>query len=189
MLHPISWVRTGSEWQATSALVRFAKGNRADASSFVTQARQQAKPFSDRFGVVKMESEWLDRAEQRIRRQMTAPAVAPAALEAATPISQPAAFAAHRPPRLTVVDSKPEPRPIPIARTPRNAWQDVAVAMSPREMGGKHPQQVIADVGVDRSWLYRAPGIPVERNDGLGRLSLPNPWAASVAPRRMSATR
>jgi hypothetical protein len=185
MLHPFSWVRSGSEWQATTALVKLGEGNRAEALSTVTEARHRLKPFVARFGVAKIEADWLEKAEQRIRSQITAPAVAPAALEKADPISQPAAFASHRPPRLTAVELQPEPKPI--ARTPRNAGQDVAVAFSRFETAT--PRKVVSEIDVNRSWLYRSPGIPLEPSVALARVPLPSPRASIAAPHRLMATR
>jgi hypothetical protein len=184
MLHPHSWVRLNAEWQMTTALVKLSQGDRVAATNHVAQARKQLKPLAGRSGVVTMESAWLDKAEKRISHQMTAPAVAPSALKAGNSTVKPEALASHRPPRLTAREPSPEQR---LTRAARNAWQEVAVAVNQSLLLSS--RQVVVEYGVDRSWLYRAPGIPLETKAAYARIPLSNPLVPAIAPRRLTAIR
>jgi hypothetical protein len=177
MLHPRSWVRSSIEWEMTTALVKLSQGDRVAATTHVAQARKQLEPLAARAGVVTMEAAWLDKAEKRISHQMTAPTVAPSALKSGKSTLKPDALASHRPPRLTPREPSPEQR---LSRAARNAWQEVAVAVNQSLLMSS--RQVIVEYGVDRSWLYRAPGIPLETKAAYARVPLSNPLVPAFPP-------
>jgi Zn-dependent protease len=184
-------ILTHSECQMTIALIKLSEGDLVGASHVVAQARRGLAPMIGRSGITRMESVWLDLVEQRIvnpRARLVVPV---------DPESEPIIRMIHPPThnglteRITALAGSPlvaaatasgmrrltpqlpenEPR-----STSRPSWAEAAFAV--KQSGGAHFSQLAAEYGAARSWLYRAPGIPVEKENGLIEASLPSARSA-----------
>jgi hypothetical protein len=182
----------------TVALLKVADGELVEARNVVAQARRGLAPLNGRSGITQMETEWLDLVERRIDnphapvrlpiapdpdpivRMIHPPAVDGlsqriselAGLPKTASTAQAPAGALRRisPQRLAA-------EPIAVAKA---SWVDAAFAV--RQSGGAHFSQLAAEYGAARSWLYRAPGIPVEHQHRSDSVSMPSAQPVSSAP-------
>jgi Zn-dependent protease len=174
-----SRILTHSECQMTIALIKLSEGDLVGAKHVVALARRGLAPMIGRSGITRMETEWLDLVEQRIFNpgaRLVVPVV---------PESEPIIRMIHPPShnglseRIAAIAGSPlvaaatasemrrlspqllEPEPHSALRP---SWAEAAFAV--KQSGGAHFSQLAAEYGAARSWLYRAPGIPVEKESG-----------------------
>ncbi len=183
-----SRVLTHSECQMTIALLKVADGDLAGARNVVARAGRGLAAMCS--GITQMETEWLDLVARRIDNPNASIRMA------VVPESDPIVRMIHPAPdnglsqRIAAIAGLPKSEattptpatalrrispqrlaaePIAVAKA---SWAEAAFAV--RQSGGAHFSQLAAEYGAARSWLYRAPGIPVEHHSGPTPSTLPS---------------
>jgi Zn-dependent protease len=183
-----SRVLTHSECQMTIALLKVADGDLAGARNVVAHARRGLSQSSGSSGITQMETEWLDLVERRIDNPNAS------MRRFVTPESEPIVRMVHPAPdnglsqRIAAIAGLPKseattsvpagalrrisPQRLAADAVAKASWTEAAFAV--RQSGGAHFSQLAAEYGAARSWLYRAPGIPIEHPNRSSSSTLPN---------------